>query len=309
MKDKLDNRISSSGSRGLFMPTRRELLAGGAAGILASQIGFARAATELNGVWWGGPWIEAIKGVAEKQSDVSINWQLHSGGSAAVIPKIQSAWPNYIYDVVGSFTPVYPTLINEGWCEPLTVEEIPNLVNVPEQLIFKNAQGQNMNVPMTLTGKFWGYRKDTCPIALEDLDQLLDPAMKGQLCWWGPTYGGNLHLVSLALHRGGDENNLEPGWEFLKELAQAGAIGRVASTESDFINSVNIGETSVSIANLSNWIKISENNETVTLTRESKPGFKTFIYSEGAVILNNSPNKEAAKKFLNFMIESENNQE
>jgi spermidine/putrescine-binding protein len=45
------------------------------------------------------------------------------------------------------------------------------------------------------------------------------------------------------------------------------------------------------------------------LTRESKPGFKTFIYSEGAVILNNSPNKEAAKKFLNFMIESENNQE
>jgi putative spermidine/putrescine transport system substrate-binding protein len=94
MKDKLDNRISSSGSRGLFMPTRRELLAGGAAGILASQIGFARAATELNGVWWGGPWIEAIKGVAEKQSDVSINWQLHSGGSAAVIPKIQSAWPN-----------------------------------------------------------------------------------------------------------------------------------------------------------------------------------------------------------------------
>jgi putative spermidine/putrescine transport system substrate-binding protein len=290
-------------------PTRRTVLAGAAAvSALSTPLRFANAATSLNAVWWGGPWIESIKEVTAKQTDVTVNWQLHAGGSAAVLPKIKSAWPNYQYDVVGSFTPVYPALIKEGWCEPLTMEEMPNLRDVPDQLIFRNSDKQIMNAPMTLTGKFWGYRKDISPIQLEDLDQLLSPRLKGQICWWTPTYGGNLHLVSLALHRGGSEKNLEPGWQFLKEIAKAGNIGRVANTESDFINSITTGETSVSISNLSNWQNIAKTHPCAFLSRESKPGLKTFVYSEGCVILKNSPHKAEAKRFVNFLLSPENDE-
>jgi putative spermidine/putrescine transport system substrate-binding protein len=300
----------SSESRSLL--TRRSILRGAASAALFPAFGNfdeAHAAVQLNAVWWGGPWVEGIKAVTAKQNEVAVNWQLHAGGSAAVLPKIKSSWPNYSYDVVGSFTPVYPALIKEGWLEPLTVDEIPNLRDVPDVLIFRDSNNQIMNAPMTLTGKFWGYRKDTCPIKFENLDQLLDKRLKGQICWWTPTYGGNLHLVSLALHRGGSEENLEPGWEFLKEIAKAGNIGRVANTESDYINSVTTGETSLSIANLSNWTTISKTNACELLSRDSRPGMKTFVYSEGGVILKNSPNKAAAKRFLNFLLSPQNNEE
>jgi putative spermidine/putrescine transport system substrate-binding protein len=290
--------------------TRRSVLAGAAAlPLLGTRSKMAQAATSLNAVWWGGPWIEAIKATTAKQNDVSVKWQLHSGGAAAVLPKIKSAWPVYQYDVVGSLTTVYPALVKEGWCEPLTFDEIPNMRDIPERLFVRGSDNQIINAPMTLTGKFWGYRKDTSPIQLENLDQLLSPRLRGQICWWSPTYGGNLHLLSLALHRGGNEHNLEPGWQFLKEIAKAGNIGRVANTESDFINSVTTGETSVSIANLSNWQAVARNHACEFLSRDAKPGLKTFIYSEGCVILKNSPNKAAAKRYLNFLLSHENDED
>jgi len=304
--------LSNSSSVSRSSLTRRTVLKGAAGTAALSAFGNpfpAHAATQLNAVWWGGPWVEGIKAITAKQHEVDVNWQLHAGGSAAVLPKIKSSWPNYSYDVVGSFTPVYPALIKEGWVEPLTLEEVPNLRDVPEVLIFRDSKKQMMNAPMTLTGKFWGYRKDTCPIKFNNLDQLLDKRLKGQICWWTPTYGGNLHLVSLALHRGGSETNLEPGWEFLKEIAKAGNIGRVANTESDYINSITTGETSLSISNLSNWITIGKTNQCELFSRDSRPGMKTFVYSEGAVILKNSPNKEAAKRFVNFLLSPKNDEE
>jgi len=51
--------------------------------------------------------------------------------------------------------------------------------------------------------------------------------------------------VALAKARGGDEYNVDPGWEFLKELAQSGNIGRVSANTSDVITSLETGETSV----------------------------------------------------------------
>jgi putative spermidine/putrescine transport system substrate-binding protein len=289
--------------------SRRSMLAGAAAfSAFGTTLRHAFAATQLNGVWWGGAWVEGIKAITAKQNEVTVNWQLHAGGSAAVLPKIKSAWPNYQYDVVGSFTPVYPALIKEGWCEPLTMDEMPNLRDVPDVLLFRNSNKEIMNAPMTLTGKFWGYRKDICPIKLEDLEQLLSPRLKGQICWWTPTYGGNLHLVALAVARGGSEQNLEPGWQFLKEIAKAGNIGRVANTESDFVNSITTGETSVSISNLSNWQTIAKSYPCEFLSRETKPGMKTFIYSEGCVILKNSPHKAEAKRFVNFLLSPENDE-
>jgi putative spermidine/putrescine transport system substrate-binding protein len=83
----------------------------------------------------------------------------------------------------------------------------------------------------------------------------------------------------------------------------------VANTESDFINSVTTGETSVSIANLSNWQAVAKNHACEFLSRDAKPGLKTFIYSEGCVILKNSPNKDAAKRYVNFLLSPENDED
>src|SRR5438876_415263 len=102
----MDSRTTSHRKSTFAIPTRRTVLTGAAA-LAASNLPFrsAKAATELNAVWWGGPWIEGIKAITAKQNDVTVDWQLHAGGSAGVLPAINSAWPSYHAEAAGQFTP------------------------------------------------------------------------------------------------------------------------------------------------------------------------------------------------------------
>jgi putative spermidine/putrescine transport system substrate-binding protein len=267
------------------------------------------AAVPLVGVDWGGPLIEAVKGLAAQYKDVDITWDLHAGGAATTMPKIKAAWPNPRYDFLAVFSLNYITMINEGWLEPITYENMPNLKDVPEQLHIKDKSGAMVAAPRSIAGYFWGYRADTSPVKIERIEQLLDPKLKGQICWPGPMINGNTQLLSLALANGGDEKNLEPGWEFLTKLAKSGNIARVANTETDFINAMTTGETSVGFWNIAPWAKISANFPTTVLTRAEKDrGLKAYIYQDGWVVLKSSKNKKAAFDFINFCLSPENNQ-
>ena len=52
-----------------------------------------------------------------------------------------------------------------------------------------------------------------------------------------------LPLVALALHAGGNEHKMDPGFALIKKLAQSGNIGRVGVTDTDFSTSLTSGET------------------------------------------------------------------
>lgn len=291
--------------------TRRNVLAGAAGLAVATHLPLrpAAAATSLVAIDWGGPLIEATKKITAGYKDADITWDLHSGGAGTVLPKIKSAWPNPKYDLVAAWNPVFLTMINEGWLEPLTYDEIPNLKDVPHEYIFKDGKGAMVNVPRSLAGMFWGYRTDTAPVKVHRIEQLFDRKLKGQICWPGPNINSNLQLLSLALSDGGNEHNMEPGWALLKKLAKSGNIGRVAQTESDFINSISTGETSVAFWNMSPWKKLSNDLKITVLTRvPDEKGMKAFIYQDGWVVLKSSKHKKAAKDYLNFFISPENNQ-
>src|SRR3990170_2978308 len=51
-------------------------------------------------VEWGSNYIEATKDLAGKQDKVDIAWELHAGGSAAILAKIKANWPQVRYDLV-----------------------------------------------------------------------------------------------------------------------------------------------------------------------------------------------------------------
>ena len=80
---------------------------------------------------------------------------------------------------------------------------------------------------------------------MKSLDDLFDTRLKGKICWPGPTQAMMLPLVALALHAGGNEREMDPGWALMKKLAQSGNIGRVGVTDTDFSTSLTSGETSV----------------------------------------------------------------
>ena len=292
--------------------TRRKFLHSAAAGALVAAGSTwswtlrhrARAAESLLGVDWGKPYIDADKVLAEQWGKADFTWDLHAGGAQTVLPKIKSSWPNTPYDFIDAWDPVFITMIREGWAATIPPDRVTNLADVPEGLIAKDDQGNWKSVPRSLTGQFFVYRSDTVPFEITNIEDLLDPRLKGQILWPSPVLNTNIQVTALAMQRGGDLYNLEPGWEFLKELAKSGNIGRVAFTITDLFNSLTTGETSVAFIDQGSVSTAAKNVPIVYLTK-TDPSLKSFLATEGWVALESSKKKDLVFDFFNFCISAE----
>lgn len=294
--------------------TRRDFLKVAGGGCLAAATGTlgtpfinqAFAAQKLSVVEWGAPYIGLSQKVGKKWGKADIIWTLHSGGAAGILPKIKTAWPNPPYDIVDVWSPVFMPMIREGWAEKVTLDDCPNLKDIPETFITKDENGNWMNIPRGTGGVFWASVPENCPIEITNIEDLLNPKLKGQILWPNPTLETNLQVMSLALARGGSPDNLEPGWQFLKELAKSGNIGRVAANTSDIITSFDTGETSVTFTDQGsiNGVK-GVKVKYLTKTHET---LKTFMYVSGWVVLKSSKNKKLAFDFANATISKENSE-
>jgi putative spermidine/putrescine transport system substrate-binding protein len=160
-------------------------------------------------------------------------------------------------------------------------------------------------VPRAVGGMYFGYRTDTIPMPVTKVDDLFDPKLKGAICWPGPTQSMMLQIVALAIHGGGDEKNMEPGWKLMKDLAKSGNIGRIAVTDVDFTNSFTSGETSVGFFAEPSWAAVAKNFPVTRLTKQA--GMATFLYQSGFAIMKNRPNLKATLDFVNFAISPEMN--
>ena len=297
-----------------FDVTRRGFLKGAAIG--ATAIGAtgwpfassAQAKDSIVAVEWGGPYVETVKKAVEKYKKLDVTWELHTGGAAAILPKIKAAWPNVKYDVVAAWSPVYLSMMREGWADSVTVQDIPNLKDIPAGLITKDDKGNVQGIPRTVAGSFFGYRKDIAPVKIAKLNDLLDPKLKGQICWPDPLQNTNVQMVSVALGGGGNEKNMDFAWDFMKKLAKSGNIGRVANTEAEFINSMTSGETSVAYWNMGPWNAVAKNFPCEFLTKTDEPAFKAIVFTEGWCIMKSTKNRKAVCDFINFCLSPENNE-
>ena len=113
-----------------------------------------------------------------------------------------------------------------------------------------------------------------------------------------------MQMVGLALANGGDEFNLEPGWELLKEIAKAGNIGRVFKTEVDMINSLSTGETSITFGPSGNWVQLARKLPITHLNKHPGAGLKASLATEGWCVMKNQ-NTQAAFDFVNYTLGTE----
>jgi putative spermidine/putrescine transport system substrate-binding protein len=292
--------------------TRRRFLTRTTPGALAlfaapEFSGRALAKENLTFVQWGGKYINVSKDIVGKQDKAEVTWELHAGGAAAILGKIQAAWPNVKYDVVAAWDPVFLSMMKEGWVETISLDDVPNLKDVPKTLIFKDDKGAFTTAPTSINANLWAYRQDRCPFELTKIEDLLDPRLKGQIVFPDPLLSTNFAVVTLAMARGGNEHNLEPGWKFVAELAKSGNIGRVAHSDNDIITSMTTGETSINFGSAVVNGTVAQNFPVKTLGRvPGDKGFKTVIFTTGFVVLKGK-NKKAACELINFMLSPENN--
>lgn len=290
--------------------TRRQTLKSAAAtaavtilGGTLGSIGRASAATDLTCVEWGGDVVNAMKQIEATQHDVKVNWVLHQGGSGAILPKIKATWPKAEYDYVAGWEGSFNGMVKEDWLVPVTVMSVPNLADIPQKIIVKNAKGDWEAVPRAVGGIYIAYRKDISPVEVKSIDDLFDPRLKGKVCWPGPTQAMMLPLVALALHAGGNENNMDPGFALMKKLAQSGNIGRVGVTDTDFSTSLTSGETAVGFYSEPQLTVVAKSFPLVRLTKQA--GVPVFLYQSGFAVLKNRPNTAATLEFINYCISPE----
>jgi putative spermidine/putrescine transport system substrate-binding protein len=273
----------------------------GIAGALqAAGIPFAVAqqGEQLLVVQWGAAWIDVsrkiIEGYEAKTGD-KITWETHAGGAMAIVAKIKPVWPRVSYNLISGWDPTFRAMINEGWVEPVSLDEMPALKEIPPVFFQKDKAGRLMTTPLSTSGAFWGYRTDLVDKPIDSIEQLLEPRFKGKLCVPFPVNLTGLLMLTLAVQRGGNERNMEPGWKFLKELAEKGQIGRVINNNSEFINAMSSGETSVAFFNVGAWTQVRKRFPVRMLSRLKDN--KGFLFNEGfAVIKGDNPAKIAAAK-------------
>lgn len=286
---------------------RREFLIRTGALAVASQIGSERAlaASLITATEWGGNYITEIQKIASEFEEVNINWQMI--GASTALTQLKATWPNPKLDLIVSWDPTFRTVVQEGWAEPVTPENVPNILDVPDKLLIKDNAGNVINIPRTISAVHWFFRRDTVPFEIQSLDDLLDPRLKGQILFPAPSINSNLQMVALALHKGGDERHMDPAWEFVKQLAKAGNIAAVAKDDTDVTTAISTGEASISFASASFVADLRRGFDIEYLTkREAATGFRTFIFQEGWSVIK-GPNSKAAFDFVNFAINPENN--
>lgn len=295
--------------------SRRSVVAGGlAAGAVtlggsAGEV-HAQTTTTLTGVTWGGPWIAACKEISERQKAESVTWILHEGSAANTIAKISASWPRPQIDLVHAWPPVFYRMLREGWLEPITEADVPNLAKMPPELLIKNDKGQVVTVPVSGTASFWSYDQAAAGLTIEKPEDLFSPKLRGRILMSVPSFEVGRTLMSLALSRGGNERNMDPGFEFAKELAKAKMIGRVVKSDTEVINAFTSGEVVLGMTNLGNYNEIRKSKMLTSLNRMTgSKMFKTFVSHEGFVVLTSSDNKKATMEFINFFINASNNTE
>lgn len=266
------------------------------------------AADELAVVDWGAPYMPATQAMAARYGKGNIKWILHEGGGSAILPKIKASWPNPGFDVVDEWTGVYPAMIREGWLETVTPDDIPNLADVPEDIIAKDDKGNWKSVPRNINAMFFASNTASCPVEIKSLQDLYRSELKGQICWPSPVMNNSLQLVALAVANGGDEHNIDPGFKALTELAKTGNIGRIYTVLSEAVSSFSSGETSVTYTDAGTLAPLIGSMQLKFHTK-TDPSLKTSLISEGWAILSSSKNKKAAFDFANYSISPNENTE
>jgi putative spermidine/putrescine transport system substrate-binding protein len=279
-------------------------MAAGAAALVGG-VGRAKAQSvpAIVGVTWGGPWIKAAQAAEAKQSRIRVKWVLHEGPTTAIIAKLKASWPRPQIDFIHTSPASIFAMMREGWLEPLSIAAIPELAPLAPDLMVKNDKGETVAVPVASTAAFWVYDEKALGMRIDKPEQLLSPALRGKMLMTPPSVGTAKQIISLALARGGSEHNMDPGFEFVKDLVKAKNVGRVAKTDVDIVNAFTTGEVAIGFVNLGNYNEIRKHRDVTLLSKvPDSPTFKTYLSYEAIVVIKNRPNPKAVTDYINFFV-------
>ncbi|MGD9847283.1 MAG: PotD/PotF family extracellular solute-binding protein [Variibacter sp.] len=187
---------------------------------------------------WGGAFIDALNSVKpdiEKQAGVKVEF-VTQASSVAGLQRLQAQKANPQVDIWMTADATAATALADGIIKPLPKEGIPNLKDVPANLVFPAGP----TIWSSPRGIF--YRVDKTPFAIKSWEDLWDPRLKGMITTSIDQDKG-MFIIIAALLAGGNEKNIDPGFEKLKALKPN--LGVIYKADAEALKLIQAGEVNV----------------------------------------------------------------
>ncbi len=252
-------------------------------------------AGELNIFMWGDYISEELIANFEKENNCKINLSYMSDNADSITKLTAGAGGEY--DLIMTCDAYMESLINGEYLEKLDSEKIPNAIaNMNEA--YWNGDNKDYCVPYLMNYIYVVYDKETCPIEIKGYNDLINPAMKGQI----GSIDGARNLFPIALIALGydpntkEESEIEEAYEWLQKYNEN--VVAYGSTEQNLVN----GTVSciLSYDGNASWAmsELGENN-TLTIAPFEKDavqlGFDLYVMPKGA------KHQDLAYAFLNYI--------
>jgi putative spermidine/putrescine transport system substrate-binding protein len=178
-----------------------------------------------------------------KENNITIRWVL--GGSVSNVSKIAAQQANPEIDIALIDDLPQNVAKKQGLWAPFDISKVPNLDKIEKTARLPDDEG--VSFAFNVSGLIYqpevfkekGFEP---PTSWKDL---LDPKYKGRVVLFPVSVGeGLISLIAFAKMRGGDEKNIEPGFEMAKEaaanvlefLGNAGTVGALLQSKEAWIS-------------------------------------------------------------------------
>ncbi|WP_257347361.1 ABC transporter substrate-binding protein [Pseudalkalibacillus decolorationis] len=248
---------------------------------------------------YGGSYEQGLKEsiIPEFEKEHGVNVKYITGSSVDTLSKLQAQKDNPQIDVAFLDDGPQAQANSFGLLAPLDEKIVTNLKNVYDIAKYE----ENVGVGLGIISTGLAYNAETFeengwdpPTSWNDL---ADPKFEGKLVLPSITNTYGVHLLVMAARaNGGDESNIEPGFDKMKEIAKnAVTFDKTADVSNYFLQ----GQTVASA-----W-----GSSRVYTLQDSGFPIKYVYPEEGAVAListanlvKDAPNSELGQKFINFLL-------
>jgi spermidine/putrescine transport system substrate-binding protein len=250
------------------------------------------ASTELNIYMWQQYISDDLIKSFEEENNATVNLSYMSDNADA-ITKL-TAGGGEEYDLIMTCDAYMESLIDGDYIEKINFDNIPNASNINESYW----TAKEYCVPYLMNYIYIVYNQDTSPVEITSYNDLIDPALKGQIA----TIDGARNLFPIALIALGydpnstNESEIAEAYEWLVKYNEN--VVAYGNAEQNLTN----GTASVAFTYDGNasWAmsELGEDNNLVIADFEEDPvqlGFDLYVIPKGA------KHVDLAEKFLNYI--------
>lgn len=254
---------------------------------------------EVNIYMWSDYMSDSVAQGFEKETGIKVNFS-YMNSSEEATAKLTSGGGDQ-YDLVMPCDADMTGLIKAGKLAEINLDNIPNFKNLGDAYKYREFDPENKYaIPYLMNYIYVVYNPETCPVEIKTYDDLLNPALKGQLA----SVTGIRNLFPIALISLGydpnstNEDEIAAAYEWLKKYVANAKTLVSDNTEQALVS----GACCVGLlfdGQAGRAFAANPNLKVADLSVPIQLGVDEFVIPAEA------KNKENAEKFLNYILDAD----